>query len=398
MASVADNSTALQVMKDANNDFMAFLISLRDFLSSKGVVTFDIGDGVTVNSLLTLIDDYRNGRFTEVVLGGMDTNTQVKLSTDAEGNLVVTDSKGALVKVSCDKIVASTIENCYSNNVTVKGAHIESVSGKISVTGGNITLSGLNVDNLNVTGILDAGNMRVANLDVEQSVSCSGVTLMGSRKFVPASSRSVFERDGLPINNAASILVIENNTWDMDTDGNLTPEDLGFGVEQGNIEIPHVPDLVNILGDNAYTDFSRSSSFNIRVPIGTTTNVGTIVESLSGNVYHQRPLEGTYALASVMLWPTGFRSVTIDDTGILYLTGFLKSDVGKDVYYRVGSNPWAIYRVMKVVYPVNSEESAKVYFDCLTELPAYSCTRFIVGRKQSNRSGEIEIAYTLEFA
>jgi hypothetical protein len=96
MASVADNSTALQVMKDANNDFMAFLISLRDFLSSKGVVTFYIGDGVTVNSLLTLIDDYRNGRFTEIVLGGMDTNTQVKLSTDAEGNLVVTDSKGAL--------------------------------------------------------------------------------------------------------------------------------------------------------------------------------------------------------------------------------------------------------------------------------------------------------------
>ena len=69
MASTADNSTALQVMKDANADFLAFINNLRAFLTGQDPVTFDIGTGITVNSMLKLIDDYRNGKFNEIVLG-----------------------------------------------------------------------------------------------------------------------------------------------------------------------------------------------------------------------------------------------------------------------------------------------------------------------------------------
>lgn len=418
MASSADNSTALSVMTEANSDFLEFIRKLREFLTGKEPVTFNIGGGITVDSLMNLIRDYKNGRFETIILGGQSSGTQVELSvhSDEYGNTyfrVADKSSGNLAYIECEKLTASVLENCHAQNIYVEGATIDSIVGSVAVKGGDITLDSLNLRNLNVDGTLDAKSMRVQNLNVVGSLVSSGMVLMGTRQFAPSFVRSVFYRSSEVLDNAATYLHISSdNEWEMSGEDYLVPKDFGFQDAPATVSPVSAPDLVQFRGNTAYEDFSQNEymfSFfrNRSVARELPDNVYVVAETLPANTWKRMSLDSTeYEFAAVTAWPTGFGSYS-NGSGRLYLTGFNRSDVGKEIYYRTSANPWKIYRRMHV-YLANSvstgESPEKVSFGELLEIPPYSCMRFILNRTATyNRSSDISandytVDYILELA
>ena len=159
--------------------------------------------------------------------------------------------------------------------------------------------------------------------------------------------------------------------------------------------------MVEVCGKNAYSDFRTGGLFSTayKCPY----NVSALV-SRGNNVssFVSLHLSDTYELAALFAWPTGYYADGSDGR-VLSLMSFDPAKSGKEIYYKTGPRYWKIYRIMRVTYSEsNSNVPESVEFDMLTVIPAYSCTRFIVGvhdslvedRSQSPRT----ITYSLEFA
>ena len=392
MASIADNSTALKVMSDANKDFLSLIMNLRAFLGGQDPVTFTVGNQeITVNSLLKIIDDYRNGNFNEIILGGQDSDTRIKLSVNANGDLSITDSKGNLAVISCEKLSTSILDNCTCNEVTANGATIGWAEGSVRVRGGDFSFSKLKLNNLDV-GVLDANGISVKDVSVSGRVSCSEMFITGTRKFVPQNVRNVFYRNGAPLDNAASLLKIENSQWDM-SDG-LTPADFGFVTYSGSRTAGSiVPDLIKICGNNKYSDFT-SSRFFLHY-IMNPDNVDAYVADNGSTSFSEVELtSGSYPMAALMMWPTGLYAPSIQK---LNLCSFATSDIGKEIYYQVLENSWKIYRTMTLYYSSASDRIPNtVVFDNMVDLPAYSCRRFIANCHTITEGTGKKVVYALE--
>lgn len=408
MASSADNSTALKLMTEVNSDFLEFINNLRDFLTGKEPVTFNIGGGITVNSLLNLISDYRNGKFDTLVLGDQSTGTQVELSvvTKVIGDkevlcLSVRDANNPTeqVYIECDRLTASKLDSCEAQTISVENARIGSITGSTSVRGGVVTLDALNVSVLGAT-VVNSSSMNVHNLFVDNYIQSNKMTLLGARQFVPKLVRNVFYRNDSPLDDASTYLHISDSVWNMEGEGYLTPYDLGFAEEPSRVSPIAVPDLVHIMGDNQYDDYKKTTLF-VSTDLNIPSNIIALAETNHEGHWNQYPFEESvnYAFASAIMWPTGFMSTLADGTtGALYLTGFSSSDIGKEIYYRTGSTPWSIYRSLRVTHGASG---STVYFGNPYEIPAYSCVRFIVGRHDSypwNTQDARTIDYTLELA
>lgn len=409
MASSADNSTALALMSEANSDFLEFINNLRAFLQGTEPVTFNIAGGITVNSLLKLINDYRNGSFQEVILGGPSSGTQIKLSVDSDGKLVVTDIDGNMAYVECSSIKSSVLEDCLAKNVTAENVKVLSVIGSVSVSGGTVRLKLMELRSLR-TDMLRASTANVSNLTVTNNVQCTGLLSYGTRQFRPSSVRRVFYRDDAVLDNASSMLHISvTNEWQMGVPSYLNPGDLGFKDSYMGISpADSVPDLVSIMGDNAYRDFVGSiravGIIGRRAPLTLTDNIlVSISSSVQGLSYVTVGFDTKrYELAAAMMWPTGAWYMQ-GANGYLYLTSFSSSDNGKEIYYQVLSNPWKIYRIMRVTYKDTQPDTPdSVSFDGMVELPAYSCTRFIArihdSRNEQPSVSPRTVIYSLEYA
>lgn len=404
MSSIADNVMALQVMNDANKDFLEFINNLREFLNGDAPVTFNIdtGDGptTTVNSLMKLISDYKNGVFSEIVLGGPDSSTQIKLSvgTDSDNNpvLKVSDMNGNLVDVSCKKLDAAIIENCTVKTVTADACNISSVTGSVSVIGGSVNLDSLNINNkLTVTELNTPTVNTQGGASVTGNISCAGMTIYGARKLNPQNVRSAFMRDGTPIDNAASMYSLNGDNWVMYGSGNLSPKDVGFVQETSSTNEVVAADLITIAGDNKYSDFTVNDHATF-IP----NNVVASVALPNTSTYTTIAISGFATnLAALLLWPSG--SYTLLGNGVLNLKSFARADIGKEIYYQVLGNTWKIYRYMEATYNGTTLESVK--FRGLTELPKYSCTRFIMQCHDSifggvSSSSGRSVIYSLEFS
>lgn len=401
MASSADNSTALQVMVEANSDFLAFINNLREFLTGQNPVTFEIGTGITVNSMLKLIDDYRNGRFQEIYIGSPGSGTYIKMRVGNDGNLYISDANGNLAYVNCEKLSAAIVENCTAYNVTVENARITSANGKVSVSGGNVTLSSITVEKFK-SNTFNSKNMYVQSMVVSSAFQCDGILSYGVRKFVPKATRRMFMRSGSSLNDAAGMLefsTISGETWwDMSNPNKLQAEDLGF-TEAANL--PEIPDVVEVCGDNSYLDFMTGAVF--RQPIECPYNIIALASRGGGDAsFVTLHLSSDYEMAAMLAWASG-KVMTIAGRKALCLTCFSVNVSGREIYYKTGSHYWKVYRFMRVTYaPTNSNLPLSVEFDGLIKIPAYSCIRFILGihDSMSEYSGQSPrtITYSLEFA
>ncbi len=405
MSSIADNVMALQVMNDANKDFLEFINNLREFLNGDASVTFNIdtGDGptTTVNSLMKLISDYKNGVFSEIVLGGPDSSTQIKLSvgTDSDNNPVfkVSDMNGNLVDVSCNKLDAAIIENCTVNTVTADACNINSITGSVSVIGGSVNLDSLNINNKLTVAELNTPNVNTqGGASVKGTISCAGMTIYGARKLNPQNVRSAFMRGGIPIDNAASMYTLDGANWVMYGSDNLTPKDVGFVQEASTTNEVVAADLITIAGDNKYSDFTANVNTTL-IP----NNVVATVALPNTSTYTNIEISGfaTKNFPALLLWPSG--SYTLIGNGVLNLKSFARADIGKEIYYQVLGNTWKIFRYMEATYNGTTLESVK--FRGLTELPEYSCTRFIMQCHDSlfggvSSSSGRSVIYSLEFS
>lgn len=410
MASSADNSTALKVMSDANSDFLAFISNIQAFFRGDSPVTFNIAGGLTVSSLMMLINDYRNGVFDRLTIGSPSGDNGIVLSF-SDGKLYVTDNAGNLAEIECSVIKSSVIEDSTALNVTAKGARIDSVVGSVSVSGGNVSLKSLKLDYLRATRAV-ANSVTVKSLSVDTNLQCNRILSYGARKFSPRSVRSVFYRNNAPLNNAVSYMHIDTTTdnWDMVRDSTgLTPLDLGFkSWQSGILSGTSVPDLVRIMGYNRYGDFVQRGTQALSWLRGTplmkappNVMAGTAVQGASSYFV---AIDGSrYEMAALMLWPTGICNLSVSE-GFLYLMTFSASDSGKEIYYQVLSEAWKIYRVMRVTYsPTNPNAPVSIEFDGLVELPAYTCTRFIarihdLSTEVPRYSGSRVVLHTLEYA
>lgn len=412
MSSIVDSSTTLEVMKSANDDFVELILKLKALFNGKEPVTFNMGQySITVNTILELISNYKDGKFDSVLLGGQTTGgKQVKLSVDANGNLCVTDGNGSAVSVSCSKLVSSLIESCIAKQVVVEGATIRSIKGKVSVSGGNFSFGSMRFDSLDAT-TLKARNLRVENLSVNSSLACEGLTILGARQLRPKTSRNMFYRDGNAINKAASRVDVLGSpgSWEWDIDDNdrdLTPADVGFSLVTATSPISgmrSVPDMIRFWGNTKFDDFkyktwllssyaALSAPTNLAVWVNlpnTTTNYPVF------NISNRDEL----LFAALLAFPTGGYAVGgSDNNGVWYLTSFDLSDIGKEIYYQTLDTEWKIYRTLKVTCQTSAQIPTSVEFGDMVTIPPYSCARFIVNCFDKGSSDDSSVAREVIYA
>lgn len=406
MSSIADSSTALAVMKTANADFLTFIENFKAFLGGTSDVTFTMGNySVTVKSLLNLIKDYRDGVFTSLTIGGQSTGLQVTLSVDSVGRLKVSDTSGNLAYIECDTLSGAFVKDSTVLSVTATDCTVKNIRGTTSVQGGSVRLDSMELKSLSV-GSLDTPMINTGILSVNNSLLCSGLVVLGSRRFLPKSTRNVFYEDNSPVDGVASAITVNTDGyWDMTT-GSGTPATFGFmegtvtytgGVAVGG----RLPGQVFIRGNNAYTDFVIGS-----VMMTNPTNILAYVSATGSGNFYKHVLAGgagSYELAALALWPTGTYNTTEQGVGALYLSSFAAADIGNDVYYRTGASDWHIYRTMRIHYTSGST-IAFVAFEDKYRINRHSCVRFIAGMYSENEvyTGsmvtEYDLVYSLEIA
>lgn len=410
MAGTVDTQATLETLSKANNDVVELIGKLRAFLTSVSAITFELGSGnITVNSLLKLINDYKKGTFSSIILGEDPISGPVVLSTDEDGNLKVTDTNGTLVQVQCSKLVASIIENCVANNVVARSCSISDLVASIGITGGVASLDSLDVADLKVD-TLDVDTLTATNLTVGSRFVCSSLISYGARKFVPQNTRTLFERDGGVINDAKKYLNISSitNQWLMTGSPiYLHPGDAGFidagapGYEQSGVIAGTVlPDMISFRGNNTYDSFvTRGSGSPLRAPL----NVQACVVLQGKTHIISLGVSDRPELAALLAWPCGHYSLYTNSEN-LYVSNFGDTSIGKDIYYKVLKNTWKIYRQMRVTFAKrNSQQIVRVTFEGLTELPSYSCSRFIANKYDSAQDFTAigtsrYILYSLDFA
>jgi len=408
MAGTVDTQATLETLSKANNDVVELIGKLRAFLTSVSTITFELGSGnITVNSLLKLINDYKKGTFSSIILGEDPISGQVVLSADEDGTLKVTDTNGTLVQVQCSKLVASIIENCIANNVVARSCSISDLAASISITGGVASLDSLDVADLKVD-TLDVDTLTATNLTVGSRIVCSSLLSYGARKFVPQNTRTLFERDGGVLNDANKSLIIMAERWFMTGSPTyLNPGDAGFidagvrGYEQSGVIAGTVlPDMISFRGNNTYDSFvTRGSGSPLRAPL----NVQACVVLQGQTHIISLGVRDTPELAALLAWPCGHYSLYTNYEN-LYVSNFGDTSIGKDIYYKVLKNTWKIYRQMRVTFAeLNSQQIVRVTFEGLTELPSYSCSRFIANKYDSAQDFTAigtsrYILYSLDFA
>lgn len=409
MASIADNSTAMQVMHDANIDFLELIKNFKAFFNETEPVTFSlvpngnlpIGTGtITMNSLQKLVSDYRNGIFESVVLGDKNTGAQFILSTDSDGNLTITDIDGNPAKVVCEKFTGSEITSSTVGTMTATSCDIKSLETPLAVRGGSAALDSLKLNYLEVSD-LETPNVYASVVSVRESLTCNEVLVYGSRKLTPTSIKDMFYADNSAIDNAINSIYFENLTyWDMrPTPGYVTPTDMGFkkafftGSPTNGC---NMPGMVRIWGNNVYSKFKKSLFGSMRSP----DNI-VAYASANGTSFTRVEITTGKVFPNLVAWPTGFVSQEDGTYGHLYLSSFLPSDIGKEVFYRTAWNSWIIFRTMLV--SVSNDTVTAVSFTDEIELPKFSCTRFIVNKhdpfvESPQHPENRQIAYTLERA
>ncbi len=409
MAGTVDTQATLETLSKANNDVVELIGKLRAFLTSVSTITFELGSGnITVNSLLKLINDYKKGTFSSIILGEDPISGQVVLSADEDGNLKVTDTNGTLVQVQCSKLAASIIENCIANNVVARSCSISDLVASIGITGGVASLDSLDVADLKVD-TLDVDTLTATNLTVGSRIVCSSLLSYGARKFVPQNTRTLFERDGGVLNDANKSLNIIAKRWLMTGSPTyLNPGDAGFidagvrGYEQSGVIAGTVlPDMISFRGNNTYDSFvTRGKSGSpLRAPL----NVQACVVLQGQTHIISLGVSDTPELAALLAWPCGHYSLYTNYEN-LYVSNFGDTSIGKDIYYKVLKNTWKIYRQMRVTFAeLNSQQIVSVTFEGLTELPSYSCSRFIANKYDSAQDFTAigtsrYILYSLDFA
>lgn len=397
MASNADNNTSLEVMRKANEDFIELISNLKTMLTGTSPVTFNMDNyTITVDSIVGLINNYKQGKFTVLVIGGQSTNGyQVKLSVDSQGRLKVTDNQGNLATLDCSTLEGAYINKSTVNTVEAKDCTISKLVGSVSVTGGTVSLDKLNIQKDLSTSTIRATDIYTDTLDVSGSVTCNSLLVYGTRKLNVPSVRDVFYRNGSPIDNEVQVLKIDTNgNWQI-SDNIGSPRDFGYGISTMVNTGAALPGMLHIRGNNAYTQFYASDVNSFIKGYSTVKNIKALV-SVNGNSYTPCDLDANLYFAVMTMWPTGIISET---DGTVYLTSFNNSDLGKDIYYHTEASPWVIYRSMTVTK--TSAGYSKVTFGDVYSLPAYSCIRFIADRhvvSSSANGNEMTVVYALEIA
>ena len=406
MASIADNSTAMQVMHDANLDFLELIKNFKDFFNGTEPVTFTLassGGGtvsVTMNSLQKLVSDYRNGVFESITLGDQSTGAQFILTTDTDGQLTITDINGNPAKVVCEKFYGSEIVSSTVGTMTATSCNIESLETPLAVRGGSAELDSLKVNDMEVIN-LSTPSVDASVVSVRDSLACNEILIYGSRKLQPSNPKNVFYNNNAPIDNAIDGITMESGSyWDMrPTAGHITPSDMGFrtaNITGSPVSGCSMPGLVRIWGNNVYSKFKKGIFGSAVAP----DNVVTYA-SIDGSSFTKVVINDGKMFPNLVAWPTGFVSPEDGTYGHLYLSSFLPADFGKEVFYRATWNNWKIYRTMLVT--VSNNAITDVSFSDEFEIPKFSCIRFIVNKHDPYEESVThpvnrQIAYTLERA
>ena len=259
------------------------------------------------------------------------------------------------------------------------------------------------------------------DLTVGSRIVCSTLLSYGARKFVPQNTRTIFERDGGVINDANKSLIISNipDQWIMlGSPTYLNPGDAGFidagvrGYERSGVSAGTVlPDMISFRGNTTYGSFvtrgGRTDSYIVTQGSGTPLRAPRNVQAcvvLQGQTHLiDLGVSDPPELAALLAWPCGHYNL-YTPSGNFYVSNFGDASIGKDIYYKVLKNTWKIYRQMRVTFAVNSQQIVSVTFEGLTELPSYSCSRFIANKYDSAQDFTATgispryILYSLDFA
>ena len=408
-----DFSTALEMMRKSNDDFLEFINKLKTFLGGTGAVEITVGgETYTMDSLYDLIHNYKNGKFESIELEDRETGSKVVLTVDSDGTLKVTDGEGNPLPVHCDTLTASTIENCTVSNVVAENCKIYGVNGSVWVSGGSANLKNLEVDKFTAND-LDVPYVRAKYLSVDGSLTCNSLMIFGGRKLSFGIPRNMFYRNGAPIDNAyRSIEIDDDNEWVVSPDGaRVTPSDCGFKFinqySESSLNVPNtrkeiasslkVPSIIKVWGNNPASFKSKPGISQFWTSQQAPDNVRAFV-SRNGDAktFTDAKIVDNAVFSRVIAWPTGF-SISDDSNGAgtFYVSSFLSDDIQREIYYQTFQSEWPIYRMMKVSVKNNAVES--VSFDYEYDIPAYSCIRFVVSKiiLSETSSSEYVVGYYL---
>lgn len=366
--SVADMYSTLQTMSDNNSDIVEFISNLKKIIASSDdtPISITIGDTTfNIRSIASVINDYRQGKFESIFLGGQTTEgKQVKLFVNTDGVLCITDSNGNPISVKCKGIEASTIGHSTVKEIQATNCKINKLEGITQITGGNLKLDSLTLEKKITAKTLTGTTGIIDNLLIKNTMTCNSILTMGRRKLSVSNPRDMFYNGSIALDNYYVRLsrAIHNNIWNFNE---APPTELGFSANEKSSVLPGI---IRIQGSNVYENLLLSKPTNIQVKhAGTSYNVDT------------RNLE----FPALMTWPIGF----IDGDN-LKLRTFVGSDLNKDIYIMTGGSHWKIYRTLAIT------QLGLVQFSNLYDIPAYSCVRFIVNNYTDGSSfiSALEIA------
>lgn len=382
MSNNLDFNTAIKKMREVNADMLQLIAQLRDFLTTDKELEFSLGnESIFIKGLLSLMDNYRNGKFQSVTIGTEP--DAVVLSMDGEGNLKVTDTAGNLVGVMCTGISFSDIADTAIDKATITDCTVDSLKGSVKVSGGKVSLETLKIEGnfvaqTAVVNSIDSNSAEIDDAYVRQ------LYIQGDRRMAFKDTRDVFAYNTSPgvtdpVDDFASKLSggynLSDMVWDWDS-STAKPSMLGIDPTDNTI-----PSLITICGNNKYEDF-RSTLPPVQYGISN-VKVDFVDPSVIAVV-----LTNEYAdMASVFLWPS-LRYETVSYGGVaknIVVHEFSSTDVGKEVYYRTSASPWVIYRTLTVHY--NNMAPISATLGTPYTIPAYSCVKFIVGRTGTASDG-----------
>lgn len=401
---VADFQTSMKEIREANLAFVSLLKQLKSLVSKKGTITIEIGGTpYTFPTIPSVIEQYRDGNFDEVILRSGGTEIHIK---NVDGTLQLSDSEGNLVPLSVSELRYASISHCDIESVTVQECSIDSLDARGSVSIDKINCQSLEVDTLggNTPGYGSFTSLSATNLAAE-TASLRKVFIR-SMVYNPASRIDIFSEGGVPYNYSETDALFVQKAGDFSAyvcreftpaEQALKPKSpttMGFSEFRSTNGIPQLlraPDMVTFCGENPF-DAYAAERCNMIVNCYTvgTGSFGTqsVVSDVTIRTGWGSEASGI-AFATILGWP--LRSFAKDPAsdptipvrvrqpeGAIFVHEFSSLDTGRIIYIRTLEHAWRIPRRLSVQY--ENGKPQRGVFDLEYSVPPYTCLRLRAAR------------------
>lgn len=412
---VPDFQTSMKEIREANLDFVNFLLQLKKLLTGDGTISFTIGgETIEVPALPSIIEQYRGGNFTELVLKSGSYEIHLK---NNNGTLSIVDKSGAPVTVNAGGIKYSFIDGCTIDSIDAQSCKVDTVEAL-----GGVQLSSASADELTVNSLttasasvaeLHATNMAVANMRASVATLSSLYftpntiqnifAALATGPYVYADGNAQFKSAGSHYHYICCQALATAAGW-------KDPSSMGFAPMTTTVANPNYlvewaltpPDLLIFQGTTSYDKYEKKTCSNCYALGSAMTNyrVSQACVKIEGSTspvpFSQIlawPLKSYAAVPSAYPPLSGLPGAADNADGLIFLHEFEMTDVGRIIRIQTLGNKWKFPRCLANTYSGGVLTGSTV--SLVTEIPPYTCLRLRMNRIASAPSANLSIVYSV---